>query len=195
MRRLFGLLHRQPDTLVERLCRESGRWIVLTSELDWHEVRSVARPRIHNIKIRHGEGDASLIFQSYFPVRFSLENPPSGLFGRLLMRNFDLYYASWVATISGSCEAGLQVVARLPRVGIDATLLDRVCHELADESDSFDRELRDKFRYGGGGVISARVASGGGGGYGTLGQDDPGVRFLGAVAERSRPPLRGLPGS
>lgn len=181
MRSLFGPRKRRESDLVESLCRQSGQWMVTSSVLDVHQVRSVHRPRIQRLQIRHMDGHASLIFQLFFSIRFSLENPPSGLFGRLMMRNHELIYASWAMGIVESCEAGLEVVARLPRQGIDARLFHSVCTELADEADSFDKELKEKFRYGVDGIIPGRTMQEPPRHCGTIGQSGPEVRYLGPV--------------
>jgi len=183
MRSLFGPRQRREPNLIDRLCHECGQWMVISSQLDAHQVRSVNRYKISHIDIRYMEGHASVIFQLYFPIRFSLENPPSGLFGRLLLRNHELHYATWVMNIVESCEAGIQVAARLPRQGIDARLFHRVCTELADEADGFGQELRDKFRYSVGGVTPGHAMQEPPRHYGTIGQSGPEVRYIEPVQQ------------
>lgn len=177
MRSLFGNRQRQEPDLIDRLCRECGHWMLASCELDSHRIRSVTRPMIQHINVRYMEGQPSLIFQLFYPVRFSLENPPSGLFARLLLRNHSLYYAMWAMNIVQSCEAGIEVAARLPRQGVDASLFHAVCSELADEAEGFDRELKSKFNYSPGPMPPATPVSG----YGTLGQAGPDVRYIGPV--------------
>jgi hypothetical protein len=46
------------------------------------------------VTIRHGNGRRGVLFQSWLWINFALANPPQGLFGRLLLRNFDLHYAA-----------------------------------------------------------------------------------------------------
>ena len=190
MRSLFGPGRDPQDRLIETLCRESGRWMVASREAGEYSVRAIDdRTCVRYIQLRASPAFASVVFQLFFPVRFSLQNPPSGLFGRLLVRNFKLFYAAWAMDVVGSCEAGIQLGARLPRQGIDARLFDAVCRELVDEADDFNNELREKLRFGSGGVMPARVT-------GDDGLGVPEVRFVGPVevntvlASRNRRPER-----
>ena len=182
MRSLFGTTQgrrERPEDLIDKLCRESGRWMVVSREADDCRVRAVGDPKsVQYIDIRDGEHCRDILLQTWFSVLFPLENPPSGLFGRLLLRNFALKYAAWSIQIAGSCEAGLCCSARLPKAGLCASLFDFACRELVNEINDFHQELRDKFRYSVGGVVPGRVANTGNGTFGLPGQE---VRFLGPV--------------
>lgn len=140
----MGLFRR--DNLITRLCRESGRWLLIGREGELYWVRADGCGRLQEIFIRYREHAASVAFQSRFPVRFPLDGPPSGLYARLLMRNFQRVFTSWAMDIGESCEAVLRVVARVPTVALDAPLFDEVCREMVDEIADFHQELRDKFR-------------------------------------------------
>ena len=56
-----------------------------------------------------------MLFQTWLPIRFSLEHEPKGLFARVLLRNGNLHLSSWSMAIGGSCEACLTLVTNLPR--------------------------------------------------------------------------------
>lgn len=195
MRSLFGPgRERKRDDLIDRLCRESGRWMVVSREEDDYRVRAVGDYRaVQYVGIRCGAAFHDVVFQSWFSVRFPLDNPPSGLFGRLLMRNFMLKQAAWALQIEGSCEAGLCCCARVPKSALVPCLFDIVCRELVNEIDDFHQELRDKFRWAGGEVVPGRGANHG---YGSFGQADPGVRFIEPVQHHAGPVgrYRVLPG-
>lgn len=179
-----GLWGKRRETLIERLCRQSGgQWRIHRRDFDEYGVRNPANSRCELILIRHREGLDSVIFQSIFPMRFSLETPPAGLFARLLMRNFDCLYAYWTLTIGQSCEACPYLVARVPTASLDGRLFDQVCREIMNELLAFRQELYDKFRYDLGdrqwpaadtAVQKGSLANGA----------DPGIRFLGPVQDR-----------
>lgn len=139
---------RPPEDLIHRLCRESGRWRLVEREGDRYHVVADDGSPLQPIWLRYRQGRSeSIPLQSRFPVRFPLDNPPSGLFGRLLMRNFTLVHAYWAVNLGESCEALLWVLARVSVAGLDAKLFDMVCREMRDEIVAFHRELKDKLRY------------------------------------------------
>lgn len=138
--------------LIERLCRESG-WVLASREADFYRVRPGDHRAIQYVEIRYGERFAQVLFQSFFPIRFSLQPPNPGLSERLLMRNRNLHWSSWTATIGGSCEQVLYVGASLPAAGLNAWLFGQVCSEMVNEIAAFQQELHDKFRYGLGGAV------------------------------------------
>lgn len=133
------------EARIARLCRQSG-WLLHGRNLDLFQISAGATSRGHTILVRD-DGGSTVDFHSWFPVRFALDNPPSGLFGRLLLRSHDLEYASWSMSIQQSCEAALMVAARVPSHALDVPLFDRVCREITGEVVGFHQELRDKFRY------------------------------------------------
>lgn len=139
--------------LIERLCRESG-WVLASREADFYQVRPGDHRAIQYVEIRYGERFAQVLFQSFFPIRFSLQQPPTGLSERLLMRNRNLHWSSWTAVIGGSCEQVLYVGASIPAAGLNAWLFGQVCGEMVNEIHAFHQELHEKYRYGLGGVAA-----------------------------------------
>lgn len=141
-----------PAFSIEQLCRASG-WVFINQEVDQYRVRSGGPQSNVYIDIRSSERFSNLVFQSWFPIRFSLEKPPAGLFGRVLLRSLDLTWAAWNMSIGQSTEACLCVVARFPAAAMNAGLFRDVCDEIAGEIRAFHQELRDKFSYGMGDVV------------------------------------------
>lgn len=175
----MGFFQREP--LIPRLCRESGRWLMFARQGDRYWVQATDQKSIVDICVRDTGSTPSVLFQTWFPVRFSLEKPPSGLFARLLERNLDLHFTAWGMAIGNSCEACLTVAGRAPRAVLGAALFDVVCGEIRDEINGFQGELHEKFRYSMGTpvanpVVSARVVS------------DPGIRYLDGAAPGSALP-------
>ena len=105
------------------------------------------------IEVCYGERQVNVLFQSWLPIRFSLERPPAGLFARVLLRGHPLNWSAWQMSIGGSCEACLYVSASVPRTALDARLFQEVCTEIANEIRGFHQELHDKFAYDLGGVM------------------------------------------
>jgi hypothetical protein len=137
--------------LIERLCRQTG-WVLTGREADRYQVRSGDhRPPIY-IELRYSERAPNIVLQSFFPIRFSMEKPPSGLFARVLMRGTALSWASWGLSIGPNCDAALVVSAGLPRAGLSAALFRDVCEEIAGEIRGFRQELHDKFAWDLGGA-------------------------------------------
>ncbi len=170
------------EELIPRLCRESGRWLVVRREGDCHIVQATDHRAVKEITVRDCTNSYTVLFQAWFPVRFPLDNPPSGLFGRVLMRNLDLYFSGWAVSIGGSCEACLTLAALVPRQALDARLFDNVCREVRDELIGFHQELHAKFLYAAPPFPASPPVRGDGGG-----QDV--VRYL----EPAEPPPAALP--
>lgn len=126
------------------------------------------------IRVRYRPG-FTMLFEAELPVRFSLEDTPSDLFARVLLRSVPLKFASWRMDVRQSCEALLFLSVQWPGQGMVAGLFDDICREMRDEVLSFHQELRDKFRYQANGVVTGRPGSA---------CPRPGeVRFLGPVRE------------
>lgn len=145
---MFGFGKRDP---IPVLCRRSG-WMVVQRQADRYWVRSCTDSAGATLRLSNGSGRHYICFHGDFPVRFSLERPPSGLFARLLMRNLDLLVSGWCLNIHASCEAQLYLMAQLPVAGMTPELFGTVCQEIAGELDGFHQELREKFKYGLGGI-------------------------------------------
>lgn len=135
-----------PQDFIERLCHESG-WLLVSRENDIYTVRSGDHTVQQNVYVRWNPRLRNVLFQGFFPVRFSLEREAPGLNARLLMRNRDLCWSSWAMDIGQSCEACLHVAASLPPENLDARLFGRVCQEIVGEINAFHAELRSKFQY------------------------------------------------
>ena len=71
-----------PHDTIERLCLDSG-WVFISREVDYYRVRSGGHQSNVYVDIRSSERFSNMLFQCWFPIRFSLEKPPSGLFGRV----------------------------------------------------------------------------------------------------------------
>jgi hypothetical protein len=151
-RRSARLKPRQGGDLIERLCRETG-WGLIGEESGRYQVRSRGTRSPVAIEVCYGERQVNVLFQSWLPIRFSLEKPPAGLCARVLLRNHPLNWGAWQLSIGGSCEACLCVVASVPRTALDAWLFHEVCTEIADELRGFHQELHDRFLYDLGGVV------------------------------------------
>lgn len=154
---------RRQDELIPRLCHESGRWLMVRREGDRYIVQARDHRAVHEISVRDNGNTYTVLFQGWFPVRFSLDNPPSGLFARLLLRNMELHFSAWAIAIGGSCEACPTVAALVPRRSLDAALFNTVCHEIRDELIAFHNELHAKFRYDAPPYSPAPPVGGGGG--------------------------------
>ena len=141
----MGLFQRD---LIPRLCKESGRWMVVSKEASDYRVRNNDGRRPVNITITQRPGVSTAMFQAFFPVRFSLEREPKGLFGRILLRNFEMKHgAAWSMYIGQSAEACLTLVAKVPIAALDAGRLNVTCDEIVNEMNAFQQELHDKYRY------------------------------------------------
>jgi hypothetical protein len=140
------------DGVIERLCRETG-WGFIGQEAGRHQVQSRGTRSPVAIDVCYGERQVNVLFQSWFPIRFSLEKPPAGLFARVLLRSHALNWSAWQMSIGGSCEACLYLSASVPRTALDACLFQAVCTEIAEELRQFHVELHDKFAYDLGGVV------------------------------------------
>lgn len=153
-------VHPLPD-VIERLCQATGM-VLVSREADRYQVRNSDHTRRQYIDIVYAESFASVLFQTWLPIKFSLEHEPKGLFARVLLRNLDLRWSCWAMTIGGSCEACLTLVTHLPHAALNAELFATVCREMVGEVNGFHQELRDKFRYEADGRVadSPRRASG-----------------------------------
>ena len=180
-------MFRQED-LMTRLCRESGRWLITRRGGDCVWVQANDNRAVCEIMIRDSTNVLSVLFQNWFPVRFSLQNPPSGLFGRLLLRNLELHFAGWAVSIGESCEACLTLAAQVPRSALTASLFDFICREIRDEINGFHQELHDKFLYSMG-TPAQPPLPGGARHYGSIGQPvgSPEIRYV-----ENRPPVPAL---
>jgi hypothetical protein len=164
--------------VIEQRCREAG-WVFVSREVDLYRVRSGDYKSPVYIDIRSSERFSSAVFMSWFPIRFSLEKPPAGLFARVLLRSLSLTWGSWQMSIGQSSEACLCVRARLPAAALTAELFRDVCEEIAGEIRAFHQELHDKFAYNMGTVMTDGPTPGGRGGL-AVRQDDnlPGVWYV-----------------
>ena len=136
-------------TKIEQLCRQTGRWAVTAfDKQDLFTVRTTAAETIYEIILRSGKQKSDCTrFHCWLPVSFHLDNPPSGLFARLMMRSRELRWSAWVLNISNACEGDACVTVLIPNVGLDAKLFDEICREQSNEVAAFHRELRDKFHW------------------------------------------------
>jgi hypothetical protein len=148
-----GLARQPTRSLIERLCQETG-WGLLGQEAGRYQVRSRDTDSPVAIEVCYGERQVNVLFQSWLPIRFSLERPPAGLFARVMLRGHTLNWSGWQMSIGGSCEACLYLSASVPRTALDAGLFQEVCTEIADELRDFHLELHDKFAYDLGGVAA-----------------------------------------
>lgn len=138
---------RRQEELIPKLCRESGRWLVSGRDGgDCYQVRTAGSDTIRYIDVRHQDDVRSVKFSATFPVRFPLENTPSGLFARLLLRSVSLHHSHWLIEIWESCEALPYLVARQPAAVMTPALFNAICREMVDELLGFQQELRDKFQ-------------------------------------------------
>lgn len=136
----------RPENTIERLCREIG-WLFVGQEGDHYRVRTADRQSSVYLDVKYSEHTVNTLIASWFPIRFSLERPPAGLFARLLLRSIELRWSSWQMSIGGSSEACLCVSATLPTGSLKASLFHIVCKEVADEIRAFHLELHNKFAY------------------------------------------------
>lgn len=167
-------------TKIERMCRQTGRWAVINfDKQDNFTVRSVRTRTVYPINVRHHPKRTTTRFQTWLPVRFPLGNPPPGLFGKLLLRSWDLSWSGWCLNIVDSCEATACVTALVPSMALDAVLFDAICQEQTEEVAAFHQELRDKFNYAGqfGGGYAAAEARQAGPGVPMLRPDNPLQRY------------------
>jgi hypothetical protein len=141
-----ALSARSSGDLIEGLCHESG-WVLTGREVDRYQVRSGDHRSNVYIELRHSDSYRNIVLQSWFPIRFSLEKPPSGLFARVLLRSSSLTWSSWSLNIGPNCDAALVVGASLPVAGMNAALFCNVCEEMAGEIRGFRQELYEKFAY------------------------------------------------
>ena len=138
--------------LVSRLCRETG-FVLTGREADHYQVRSGDHYPPVYIELRYSERRPNVMFQAWFPVRFSLEKPPAGLFARVLLRNTSMTWAAWGMSIGQSCEACLYVSAASPQRAIDSRVFNAICQEITGEVREFRQELHEKFAYDLGDVV------------------------------------------
>jgi hypothetical protein len=143
---------RRSGDLVSRLCRETG-FSLTGREADHYQVRLMDHRSPVFIEVRYSDRSPNAMFQAWFPVRFSLEKPPAGLFARVLLRNTSMTWSAWGMSIGQSCEACLYVSASIPQQAMDARVFNGVCQEIAQEIRGFREELQSKFSYDLGGVV------------------------------------------
>jgi hypothetical protein len=137
-------------TKIELLCEKTRKWAVVRfDKVDYFTVRTLGPCEVYSINIRHHRKHTSTLFQTWLPVNFSLGNTPSGLFGKLLLRSWDLNWSAWGINIGDSCEAIAAVSALVPTMALDAELFDDICREQTEEVAAMHKELRDKFKYAG----------------------------------------------
>ena len=135
-------------TKIEQLARQTRHWAVTAfDKTDRYWLRTTSGREVHDVLVGYHRKFHNTVFQTWLPIRFSLDNPPSGLFGRLLMRSWDLRWSAWIVNIGESCEATICVKACIPTVALDAKLLDGICQEQTEEVAAFQKELRDKFNW------------------------------------------------
>lgn len=149
---------RPPPDVIERLCQQTGM-VLVSREADCYQVRNGDHTSKRYIDVTYSERVANVLFQTWLPIRFSLEHEPKGLFARVLLRNGNLHLSSWSMAIGGSCEACLTLVTDMPRAALNAELFSKACWEMVREVNGFQQELHDKFSYEAGGrVVDAPLA-------------------------------------
>ena len=136
----------QPDDLITRLCRRSGRWIITAREADSYMLRPSDAGAVRYLQVRHKEGIGWAKFQADLPVSFPLDRLPEGLAARLLMRSPLLDYSHWSLTIWGSCDAVAFLTCRWPASDLSVARFDAICGEMVTEIRQFHEELVGKFR-------------------------------------------------
>jgi hypothetical protein len=137
-----GFLKR--ETLVEQRARQGG-WHLLRRTGDNYLLRFADDDVTRLVAVKHGDGSHFVRFSAKFPILFSLDRTPHGLFGRLLLRNGDLELSTWHMDIAEHCEAQIYLCSQWPVEVVTSAFFDAVCHELVGEIRSFHQELRDKF--------------------------------------------------
>lgn len=148
------------DLIVSR-SRQTGKWVVESHDKpDIYRVRTAGGGPIYEVAIRHNAKRAFTRFQTWLPIAFPLDNLPSGVFDRLMMRSWELTWSAWVIDILDACQAHACLTVLVPNVALDATLFDAICSEQTQEVRGFHKELRDKFPYGGG-FVGAPATGGG----------------------------------
>lgn len=148
------MLFRRKDRIT-RLCRQTGKFVVADYEKPasyWVRSTGAYGTMYRTVVVDDGKPTRTR-FQTFLPVGFPLDRPPSGLFARLLMRSWDLRWSAWVVNILDSCEARACVTVLVPSVALDAGLFTEICHEQIQEVAAFHKELRDKFNYAAGGAL------------------------------------------
>lgn len=138
-------LFRRND-LIRKLCKGTGRWIVIGQEGDVYDLRSNDASRVRHACVRWRADVQFIMFQAYLPLRFPLDRTPSGLFARMLLRNMDVSFAHWHMDLRGSAEAVAYLAGQWPLAGMTPKFFDAVCREMTDEVHAFHQELREKFR-------------------------------------------------
>jgi hypothetical protein len=140
------------ESWIASLCRQTRKWTVTGFDgQDRFTVRTKGDEVIYPVTVRtSGQSSYGTRFQCFLPLRFPMETPPSGLFGRLMMRSREMDWSAWQLIIVESCEAQLYVTALIPSAVLDAALFDEVCREQTSEVAAFMKELHDKFNCAGG---------------------------------------------
>lgn len=174
------------EDLIERLCRESGVWAVSHTEPGRYVVIANDHTRRRDVHIRWRPTAYSVQFQCWLELTFPLDRTPSGLFARVLMRNFETSWGAWFVSLGRSMEAHLCCAAGVPVSAVDVGLFDHVCRELTNEVNGFSRELADKFAYDPGQPIRSA------GPPPAAGPDD-GIRWIDSPPGETSRPYR-LPG-
>lgn len=136
---------RRKQELIPELCRASG-WPLVAQECGRYTVASNDTRGRRYIVVKSREPVSNVVFTATFPIRFSLEKTPQGLFARLLLRSVSLRYCAWVMDIMDSCEGQPYLAASVPAAALDARLFGDICREMVAELHSFHQELRDKFQ-------------------------------------------------
>jgi hypothetical protein len=146
----MALLPRRAVNPIIEACRATGDWQIMARRGDWWTVANTDDGRQHDIAVRYSEKLVVVKFLCHFPIRFSLEHEPKGLFARLLMRNHDLHYAFWVMQIGDSCEGQPYLFAQWPLSALTTAVFNAICKEMYNEIEAFGRELRGSFKFSGG---------------------------------------------
>jgi hypothetical protein len=176
------------ESLIEWSARLSG-WAMYSHRGDFYTIQSRDCPGDAKfVTVNYRDGDGYVKFSSIFPLRFSLERTPQGLFARLMLRTVSLHWAAWAMDIQQACEAQPYLVGIWPTETMTPRLFNMICLEMVGEIRSMQQELRDKFSYGvgdfanntggGGATGQARVSVQAQPGRGQLPTDGRGMRFL-----------------
>jgi hypothetical protein len=149
------------ESVIEWSARLTG-WAMFSRRGDFYTVQSRDRPGNERlVSVKYRDGDSMVKFTTDFPIRFSLERTPQGLFARLLLRSVPLCWSHWNMDIDQACEAQPYLVAVWPTAVMTPKMFDAICREMVGELRSFHQELRDKLAYGvGGGMVDPARAQG-----------------------------------
>ena len=133
-------------TLVEQLAKQAG-WPISSHCGGHYTVLSADQGPARQVNVRYMESTGFLRFYADFPIRFSTERTPDGLYARVLLRSSSLGKCHWLLDIDYSCEAQPYLFAQWPAAVVTPKFFNAVCQEMVNELRAFHQELRDKFAY------------------------------------------------